>query len=618
MYLKSLSIIGYKNFDANEFVINLNKGLSVFVGENGAGKSAVIDAIRHLLIEDEFVRTGISEKDFHKPFVASEKASDVIKLSAKFGDLAKEEITAFLPWIESNNEAKLTLQVENKITAQGRYKRTVFGGVSKNSIFEWELLDTIHCVYLPPLRDAEAKLREGKGSRLARLLKNLNKHELQKAKDNNSLHPLEEKVSNFNKDLTSDITISDTNELIRTSLKNAVGDVFSQDTIIQFSEMNFNNIVENLKLLFFPEPNALDKAELFRDLDQNSLGYNNLLYLATVLAEFSYKSVEQEYLKLLLIEEPEAHLHPQLQIRLLKYLEKKANETGIQVILTTHSPVLSAAVSLDSIIHLSKTDTKIVSVPIKDCGLSEKSTSFLSRWLDATKATLFFARGLLLVEGIAEAMLLPEIAKIVIKKYNDKADEKSRIPIRLEELGISVINMNGIYFKYFMQLFCNLDEEEFLYIPVRCAGITDNDPPKDSKPTLNNLVAGKNPSLGLIGKLEKTNNCRLFAGKLKTLEYDLAMEKGNLNLMISAFLEMLETDGQIRRDFEKYQTTNWQEKEDDTKKDVASELLDRVEENKGQFAQILATKLAKEDTTFSIPEYIEKAVLWVCKKEVEV
>ena len=150
MYLKSLSIIGYKNFDANEFVINLNKGLSVFVGENGAGKSAVIDAIRHLLIEDEFVRTGISEKDFHKPFVASEKASDVIKLSAKFGDLAKEEITAFLPWIESNNEAKLTLQVENKITAQGRYKRTVFGGVSKNSIFEWELLDTIHCVYLPP------------------------------------------------------------------------------------------------------------------------------------------------------------------------------------------------------------------------------------------------------------------------------------------------------------------------------------------------------------------------------------------------------------------------------------------------------------------------------------
>lgn len=618
MYLKSLSITGYKNFDANEFVINLNKGLSVFVGENGSGKSAIIDAIRHLLIEDEFVRTGISEKDFHKPFDASEKASDVIKLSANFGDLAKEEITAFLPWIESNNEAKLTLQVENKMTAQGRYKRMVFGGVSKNSMFEWELLDTIHCVYLPPLRDAEAKLREGKGSRLARLLKNLNKYELQKAKDNNSLHPLEEKVSNFNKDLTRDVTIFDTNERIRTSLKNAVGEVFSQDTIIQFSEMNFNNIVENLKLLFFPEPNALDKAELFRDLDQNSLGYNNLLYLATVLAEFSYKSVEQEYLKLLLIEEPEAHLHPQLQIRLLKYLEKKANETGIQVILTTHSPVLSAAVSLDSIIHLSKTDMKTVSVPIKDCGLSEKSTSFLSRWLDATKATLFFARGILLVEGIAEAMLLPEIAKVVIKNYNEKADEKNRIPIRLEELGISVINMNGIYFRYFMQLFCDLDEVKSLYIPVRCAGITDNDPPKDSKPTLNNLVTGKNPSLGLIGKLEKTKNCRLFVGKLKTLEYDLAMEKGNLNLMISAFLEMLETDGQIRKDFEKYQTTDWQMKDDDTKKDMAYEFLDRVEENKGQFAQILATKLANGETTFSIPEYMENAVLWVCKKEVDI
>src|SRR5688500_5624926 len=123
MYLKSLSIAGYKNFYSTGFDINFNKGLSVLVGENGAGKSAVVDAIRHLLVEDEFGRAGISEKDFYKPFSATEKMSELIKLSALFGDLEKEEIVAFLPWSEANNEARLTLQVDNKTNNQGNYKR---------------------------------------------------------------------------------------------------------------------------------------------------------------------------------------------------------------------------------------------------------------------------------------------------------------------------------------------------------------------------------------------------------------------------------------------------------------------------------------------------------------
>ena len=91
--------------------------------------------------------------------------------------------------------------------------------------------------------------------------------------------------------------IDQANQLIRVGLKEAIGEYFSQDTAIQFSETNFNNIVESLRLLFFPKIGLSDNKGLFRGLEENSLGYNNLLYLATILAEFSNKKDSTEYLK---------------------------------------------------------------------------------------------------------------------------------------------------------------------------------------------------------------------------------------------------------------------------------------------------------------------------------
>lgn len=669
MFLKTLNITGYKNF-SKEFTIRFSKGLNVLIGENGIGKTAIIDAIRLILLEDEFGRRGISESDFHRPFQENATDADAFHIQVQFGELDREEMVAFLPWSDLRGNAQLTLHVDNKQNNRDRFKRLLWGGASRASAFEWELFNTINCIYLPPLRDAEAKLREGRSSRLARLLRNLNK-------DNESQKVIETRVKKFNEDLVIEESgpIAQANKIIRKRLKEALGTVFGQDTSIQFSETNFNRIVESLRLLFFPRIDSTSKRDLFRSLKENSLGFNNLLYLATVLAELTNPPEDAEYLRVLLIEEPEAHLHPQLQIRLLKYLEKTATDSRVQVIVTTHSPVLASAVSLKSIIHLSSPqDVGPCAVPIRNCGLSDKNTNnseaFISRWLDVTKSTLLFAKGVILVEGIAEVMLLPELAKTVLPdhnmlmtkrnlnsltvKFNDTdlsriveilkqmkvgyddkkvakrtlkqeygfenstIEEMESLPLlpdTLEDCGVSVINMNGVYFKHFIQLFCNLDSTNGINLPVRCAGITDQDPPKDSKPTPSKKEKGTNPALDLINSVNNSRWARLYSNELKTFEYDLAFEGNNIQMMAKVLAENWPTNGTVKNNISELKKKDWKDAKEYEKANAAFLLLSKIEDNrsmgKGQFAQLLADRV-KSGSELAVPEYIRKPIIWVC------
>lgn len=616
MYLKQLEIEGYKNF-RHPFTIAFSNALNVIVGENSSGKSAIIDAIRLLLLEDEFGRSTVLDTDFNKPFDKPKEQAKSFRIHGKFDGMSQEQKVAFLPWTDPNGQASLTLLVDNKQNRYGRYKRALWGGASRAGMFERELFETINCIYLPPLRDALSKLQEGRGSRLARLLRNLNSKALNEAKRKDEPHPLEKEVRDFNEKLATDPgeSIDKANELIRGRLREALGTVFGQDTNIRFSEINFNRIVENLRLLFFPQANSKISREDFRSLEENSLGYNNLLYLATVLAELADVAVtteEPEYLKILLIEEPEAHLHPQLQIMLLKYLERVAEEKDVQIIITTHSPVLASSISLNSVTHLSALGQEPVAIPLSLCGLSEDSTAFVNRWLDVTKSTLLFARGVILVEGIAEAMLLPQLAKQVLKEFNCPLPEDSakKLPESLEECGVSVINMNGIYFKHFMQLFANIDTDDTRNIPIRCAGITDNDPPKESRPTLSKPVQGENPALDLVDTINKSEWARLYPNDLKTFEYDLAMEADNLKILVYVAKSLVMTDGPIKQTYEKYEEIDWSTATEDQKAEAANYLLDHIE--KGEFAQAVAAYISSQEHILNVPEYIHKAVIWAC------
>jgi predicted ATP-dependent endonuclease of OLD family len=625
MHLSRLEIQGYRLF-RDCFPVGFEPGLTVLLGENGTGKSAIVDAVRLLLFEDGYRRTGISSSDFNRLVddPAASGGTESVAVRCVFDELHEEAQHAYLPWldIEDPSKAYLSLTVENKEDPRGRFRRVLWGGESASGLFEWELLSAIGCAYLPPLRNAQSKLGAYRGSRLSRLLRNLGLRELEEDEQ----HPVERRVKAFNDRLLSDPTIQKATGFVRQNVLSAVGPVFGQDTTIQFSEVKFERIIERLELLFYPRLPSGDQPtarDLFRELGENSMGFNNILYLATVLAELEDLTSSEVFLKILLVEEPEAHLHPQLQTKLLRYLEEKAENSDIQVIVTSHSPLIAASVDLDSIKVLTRPDIaeNPLASSIADCGLSPENKFFLERWLDVTKSTLLFAKGMVLVEGIAEALVLPELARRVLADMNGGRSDDAR-PDSLKDYGVSVISMGGIYLTHFLQLFkgYHFDGDgnriEHDRIPVRCAGITDCDPDKEARPTADSVTECRNRQHFLVEELADHPNCRVFSN-LKTFEYDLALQDNNLQLLSRVYLATLDTSGSNRRKAEELSETDWTTRGEDDRAEAANWLLDHIE-SKGQFAQLLAQELAKgAETEISVPLYIEQAVRWAIGLDID-
>lgn len=230
------------------------------------------------------------------------------------------------------------------------------------------------------------------------------------------------------------------------------------------------------------------------------MGELNLLFIAAELLLLNADS--SGGLRLALIEELEAHLHPQAQLRLIDYLQKEYDNSGTQIIISTHSTILASKVNLKNIVLLKNGIG--YDMTYGNTELEKGDYLFLQRFLDATKANLFFARGVLMVEGDAENLLLPVLAEV--------------LDYPLEKYGVSIVNVGSTAFLRYSRIFVRKNGDK-IDIPVSV--VTDCDvKPYDIDP---------------ITKEKKFNE--------KVNESELVEKEKNKNTQVVRFVVLLHQDG---------------------------------------------------------------------------
>ncbi len=438
MYLAILKLWNFRKYCAGTdnkpgLEIHFRNGVNVLIGENDSGKTAIVDAIRYVLRTQsgEFIQ--FDDKDFYQDPAGNRK--DEFKIECVFDGINEQDAGLFWEWLSwSEDKTKYLLKVWLYVKRKDNVIMPTFsaGIEGQTDRMDSEARELLKVVYFKPLRDALTDMTHGYKSRLAQIL---GAHELFKTeKDvqgNITKHKLETDYEKLKKEIENYFKIGGSGESITSEINSFLREHFLLNGDPRNAEIKLTGgeLTEILRLL-----------DLIMEGNKSGLGTLNLLCIAAEMLLFNN---QKKGLKLALVEELEAHLHPQYQLRLIEYISSQ--EKNEQFILSTHSITLASKIKLANMIMLKGNDAFPMSSEYTK--MKPADYRFLERFLDATKANLFFARGLIMVEGDAENLLIPAIAQLIGKN--------------LYQYGVSVVNVGSTAYKRYVNIFKRKDGKSF-------------------------------------------------------------------------------------------------------------------------------------------------------------
>lgn len=640
MYLHRIKAENFRVFgleaDGKHLDLTFSSGLNILVGENDAGKSSIIDAIRFVLLTTSYEYLRFQDDDYH---ITGLNRAESLTIEVELKGLSISQQAAVAEWLTyiPGENPYLVVCVKSKRAQQvsgnmARAETRYYSGPSGTGIeIGAAVRDLVRATYLKPLRDAEAELRPGRHSRLSQVLKAHKDIQKEAKNDFNPKTPgvppttLVGYMARAQHDIQTSTVIDSVQKELNENHLSHMGLVGSElaGSIKVATEASLSQVLERLELSL-RAPNGVDP-----DMEcARGLGYNNVLFMATELLLLG----KQNELALLLIEEPEAHLHPQLQARVLELLESRSgDESGesVQVILSTHSPNIAASAPVENLILVSHGET--FRLARGETMLEDGDYRFLRRFLDVTKANLFFARAVAMVEGPAEMLLLPAIAQACGRSFR--------------EAGVSMVNVGTVgLFRYARVL----QRKNGVEVPVRVACLTDRDIVPDhvsyveeKTDTDGNPIRRKLKDytaaevLKKIAKKESRaegGSTRVFVSDEWTLEYDLA-SSGLTRLMFDAVLLSIKATGQDGALSEEQRLKviaasdkaweEFQKKPTDKRAAMIYRRLYEKKVSKVLVAQFAAEQLAlggygKGDELLNkLPDYLRKAILYLVPREVD-
>jgi len=438
MYLSNIKLWNFRKYWPSVFPfpekpnldLTFNKWLNVLIWANDSWKTAILDAIKLVLKTNTWDWIKVDkEEDFYQD-------TKNIKIQLRFDDFEADEARNFAEFlcvdttISTNPKEYLILNCEISKNTDRVFPFDVKAWHNWDLwILTAEQREYLNITYLKPLRDVKTEFIPKKWSRLSTILES---HEAFKWK--NRTHDLYKEFENLNKKIKDYFTSWLNGDLlwieIKKTIKQLIWEFIDDSKWINFSvsDWDLKDILEKLKLTLENNINPW-------------LWSLNRLFIASELLHLQRK--DYDGLELWIIEEIEAHIHPQAQMKVIESLQNRIKDTKTQLIITTHSPNLASKVKLENLIICDWWSA----FPMWEdyTKLEKKDYRFLEIFLDTTKSNLFFANWVILVEWWAEEVLLPSFAKLLKRLEIINKD--------LTETWVSVVNIWGTSFNRYSKIF---------------------------------------------------------------------------------------------------------------------------------------------------------------------